>query len=67
MTGNTLPRLQTNDIESLLVPLPPLEVQQEIATGVRQFYERAKLLRTQGAAIVARARGEVEQMILGAE
>lgn len=30
MTGNTLPRLQTNDIRNLIIPLPPIEIQQKI-------------------------------------
>lgn len=30
VTGNTLPRLQTNDINNLVIPLPPLAVQKEI-------------------------------------
>jgi restriction endonuclease S subunit len=30
MTGNTLPRLQTEDVKKLLVPVPPLHIQQQI-------------------------------------
>lgn len=30
MTGNTLPRLQTSDIEDLIIPTPSMEVQQRI-------------------------------------
>ena len=30
MTGNTLPRLQTYDVENIIIPLPPIETQQQI-------------------------------------
>lgn len=30
MTGNTLPRLQTSDVENLIIPLPCHEIQQQI-------------------------------------
>lgn len=30
MTGNTLPRLQTYDVENIIIPLPPIEIQQQI-------------------------------------
>ncbi|HEX8368571.1 MAG TPA: restriction endonuclease subunit S [Pyrinomonadaceae bacterium] len=66
MTGNTLPRLQTKDVESLQIPVPPPEVQAEIAGRVEKIYAEAKLLREQGAEILKQAKAEVEQMILGA-
>lgn len=65
MTGNTLPRLQTSDIESLLIPIPPPEVQAEIVEKVNAIYAEAKQLRDEGAAILESAKAEVERMILG--
>lgn len=65
MTGNTLPRLQTGDIESLSIPIPPVEVQNEIADQVDKIYAEAKRLREEGDAILANAKAEVEKMILG--
>lgn len=38
MTGNTLPRLQTSDIESLIVPIPDIEVQGKIV----ELYAKAE-------------------------
>lgn len=38
MTGNTLPRLQTSDIENLIIPLPPVSVQREIV----ELYTKAQ-------------------------
>ncbi|MCR2123141.1 restriction endonuclease subunit S [Campylobacter upsaliensis] len=39
MTGNTLPRLQTSDIENLLIPLPPLSTQQHIIDLMDKAYK----------------------------
>ncbi|WP_270961296.1 restriction endonuclease subunit S [Campylobacter upsaliensis] len=39
MTGNTLPRLQTSDIENLLIPLPPLSTQQHIIDLMDKTYK----------------------------
>jgi len=39
MSGNTLPRLQTEDIENLKIPVPPLEVQQQIVTKFETAYK----------------------------
>ena len=38
MTGNTLPRLQRTDIEKLLIPIPPLEIQNKIAQIMDSAY-----------------------------
>jgi len=65
MSGNTLPRLQTEDIENLLIPLPPVEVQEEIAAHIQSIRTRAKELEEDAKAEVERAKVEVEQMILG--
>ena len=67
MTGNTLPRLQTKDVESLLIPIPPPEIQKEIAERVEAIYHEAKILGEQGAAILKHAKTEVEKMILGGD
>jgi restriction endonuclease S subunit len=64
MSGNTLPRLQTEDIENLLIPLPPLEVQEEITAHIRSIRERARELEREAQAEVERAKAEVERMIL---
>lgn len=65
MTGNTLPRLQTGDIESLLIPIPPIEIQNEIADQVDKIFAEVKCLREEGDMILAKAKAEVERMILG--
>ncbi len=65
MSGNTLPRLQTEDIENLLIPLPPLEIQNEIAAHIQNVREKAKRLETQAKAEIEQAKTEVERIILG--
>ena len=65
MTGNTLPRLQTKDVESLQIPIPPPEVQVEIAEQVEAIYAEAKRLREEGKETLKQAKLEVEKMILG--
>lgn len=64
---------QTNGIRNLImreylnlaIPLPPLEIQEEIAAHVQSIRERAKELEREARAEVERAKAEVEQMILG--
>jgi restriction endonuclease S subunit len=65
MTGNTLPRLQTEDINNLLIPLVPLQKQNEIAKHVSHIRSQAKQLQTEAIQILANAKAEVERMILG--
>lgn len=52
-------------VENLLVPLPPLEKQNEIATHISQIRSKANVLMQQGKEILEQAKQEVEQMILG--
>ncbi len=42
MTGNTLPRLQTEDIKKLLIPIPPIKIQQRIIDNIKTAYKTKK-------------------------
>jgi len=64
MTGNTLPRLQTEDIEALLIPLPTIEKQNKIASGMKKLLEQAKQLRNKADELMATMRDKLTQMIL---
>ncbi|MAJ97568.1 MAG: hypothetical protein CMI56_03065 [Parcubacteria group bacterium] len=64
MTGNTLPRLQTDDVKELLVPIPKEEKQEKITSGVRSYYEKMRNLRKEATKILSAAQAQVEQMIL---
>jgi len=52
-------------VENLLVPLPPLEKQNEIATHISQIRSKANVLIQQRKEILEQAKQEVERMILG--
>jgi len=52
-------------VENLLVPLPPLEKQNEIATHISQIRSKANVLMQQGKEILEQVKQEVERMILG--
>lgn len=63
MTGNTLPRLQTEDIENLFIPIPSDTAQKKIVAGVKKIYEKAKQLRKEAEGVVMEAQKQTEQMI----
>jgi type I restriction enzyme M protein len=52
-------------IKSLLIPLPPLPVQQKLAVEVQNRRQQAKKLKQEAKEILARAKDKVEKMILG--
>ena len=64
-SGNTLPRLQLEDINKFLIPIPPLEKQLEIIDRITTIRTQAKQLRQAAAAELEQAKQEVEAMILG--
>lgn len=52
-------------LKHIPIPLPPLEVQAEIVEKVDAIYAEAKRLRREGDEILAKAKEEVERMLLG--
>ena len=52
MTGNTLPRLQTQDVQRLPILLPPSEVQNEIAEIMQSAYAQKRLRDREANAIL---------------
>ena len=64
MTGNTLPRLRTDDVKELLVPIPKEEKQEKIISGVRSRYDKMQNLREEATKVLSGAQTQVEQMIL---
>lgn len=64
MTGNTLPRLQTEDVENLLVPIPNEAKQEKITSGVQSSYSKMRTMRAQAAEVLENTQKQVEQMIL---
>lgn len=64
MTGNTLPRVQLEDILSLPVPVPPRSVQKRIVEKVSAICEEAKRLKHDAAEALAFAKAEIEAKIV---
>ena len=65
MSGNTLPRLQTDDIKNLLIVVPPSEIQNKIVEYITTLRDEAKVLKKEAIEIYNNAKEEVEKMILG--
>ena len=63
MTGNILPRLQTEDVENLLIPIPNGLIQKKIIVGVKAMYEKAKRLRKEAENLITTTHEQVENMI----
>lgn len=65
MTGNTLPRVQLEDILSLPVPVPPRFIQQRIVEKVMALREEAKRLNSTATQSLANVKTRIEDMIIG--
>lgn len=67
MTGNTHPRLANDDVVNLVVPIPPLKIQKQIASEVRRRREQARRLRSEVEADWAAAKRRFEEQLLGSD
>jgi hypothetical protein len=65
MTGNTLPRLQTRDIERLPIPLPDDDVQDRIVAFAAEAQAGAAKLKESANAELEAAKHEIEAILLG--
>jgi len=63
--GGVIPEINQNALKSILVSLPPLAVQAEIANHITEIRTKAKRLEQEAKEIIERAKQEVEAMILG--
>lgn len=64
-SGNTLPRLQTEDTRKLLIPVLPLHIQEEIVETVSAVRQQAQALRAQAQREFSEAKQAIERLILG--
>ena len=64
MSGNTLPRLQTEDIKNLLIVVPPSEIQDKMVRHISTLKDEAQALKKEATEIYNSAKLEVEKMIL---
>ena len=58
MTGNTLPRLQTADIEQMEIPLPPTHIQDEIVNKLSGSKAEIRALNATAAKFLDKTRDE---------
>ena len=65
ITGATNGHLAPKDIENMIIPIPPLEKQNEIAEHITKIREQAKQLQQEAKRELEEAKIEVEKMILG--
>jgi hypothetical protein len=65
MSGNTLPRLQTEDIETLLIPEVDDLVQQRIIGKTEDWMTEAERLRAEAQTELEAAKRRIEAMLLG--
>lgn len=65
MTGNTLPRLQTTDIDNLIIPCPDMEIQEKIVSVVSKTKNIAKQLQKEGNVLLEEAKQKIESLIIG--
>ena len=65
MTGNTLPRVQIEDVLSLPIPVPPKDEQEEIVSKVISIRAKAKRLKVDAQAALAAAKERIESEIIG--
>ena len=59
------PNINAEEYKALLIPLPPIEKQNEIAAHISDIRAQAKQLQEEAAQILATAKAEIERMILG--
>ena len=64
MTGNTLPRVQLEDVLSLPVPIPPRTVQDRIASTASSIRAEARKLKADATAALDAAKRKIEAGIL---
>jgi restriction endonuclease S subunit len=59
------PNMNITELQSLKIPLPPIEKQNEIAEHIQKIRDTAKQLKTEAVQDLKNAKLEVEKMILG--
>ena len=65
ISGGGVPFIGANNAKKLLIPLPPLPKQKEIAEHIRNIRSQAKQLQSKAEQILQDAKHQVEKMILG--
>jgi restriction endonuclease S subunit len=64
ITGGVIPKLTKESLESISIPIPPLEKQKEIAKHITDIREEAKKLKKEIKKAVRGANKEIEKILL---
>jgi len=64
MTGNTLPRVQIEDVLALPIPVPPESAQEEIVTKVSAIRAEVKAMKSDAVEHLAAAKSCIEKQLL---
>lgn len=62
-TGGTRPALDYEALKSLTIPLPSIETQEKIISGVKSIYSKAKILRQEAESVITEAQKQVAKII----
>lgn len=67
ITGGVIPKITKDAVNSIKIPLPPIEIQNKIANHIQQLRDEAKILKDEAIQIYEDTKKEVEDIILGDE
>lgn len=65
LTTSAQPNINFEQIKSLKIPFPPLDIQKKIAEEVKRRISEAERLKAEATKIIEEAKKQVEEMILG--
>lgn len=63
--GAIMGSLSQDSVGEVLIPLPPIEIQNKIASEVKERMAKAQQLKEEAKSLLQKAKDEVEKMILG--
>lgn len=63
-SGGSYPAITTEELKKIYIPVPTLEVQQQIVSDIKVFIEKAEKLKVQAKANLEKAKQEIEKVIL---
>jgi len=66
-SGGSYPAITLEELKKLIIPIPPLEIQQKIAKEVKSRMRKAKQLQEEAKNILEEAKSGVERIIFGEE
>ena len=65
MTGGSYPAITQEEMEKILIPLPPLAKQMEIVTKIEKMRAQAAMMRHEAEKIRADAKAGIEKLLVG--